>query len=141
MGGKDKKPTASDKAPAWENSNHPLHIHHSDQPGAILVPQLLAEDNFSTWIDSMNVALQIKNKIGFVDGTLPRPKKNPDEQNQWNRCDILVKTWLKASMSKEIGKSFSHCKDSRMIWLELHERFGQTNIVQLFHLENLIHDC
>nr|XP_011457635.1 PREDICTED: uncharacterized protein LOC101309778 [Fragaria vesca subsp. vesca] len=120
--GEDQKPTTSDKAPAWENSNHPLHIHHSDQPRAILVPQLLAEDNFNSWIDSMNAAFQIKNKIGLVDGTLPKPKKNPDEQNQWNRCDILAKTWLKASMSKEIGKSFSHCKDSRTIWLELHER-------------------
>nr|XP_011463542.1 PREDICTED: uncharacterized protein LOC105351284 [Fragaria vesca subsp. vesca] len=139
--GEDQKPTALDKAPAWENSNHPLHIHHSDQLGAILVPQLLAEDNFSSWIDSMNAALQIKNKIGLVDGTLPKPKKNPDEQNQWIRCDILVKTWLKASMSKEIGKNFSHCKDSRTVWLELHERFGQTNIIQLFHIENSIHDC
>nr|XP_011462766.1 PREDICTED: uncharacterized protein LOC105351068 [Fragaria vesca subsp. vesca] len=133
--------SSSQKGPAWENSNHPLYIHHSDQPGAILVPQSLVEDNFSAWIESMNMALQIKNKIGFVNGTLPKPVKNPDEQNQWNRCNILVKTWLLASMSKEISKSFSHCKDARTVWLELYERFGQTNTVQLFHIENSIHDC
>ena len=23
----------------WENSNHPLFLHHSDQPGAVLVSQ------------------------------------------------------------------------------------------------------
>ncbi|KAL6138125.1 hypothetical protein ACLB2K_063411 [Fragaria x ananassa] len=69
------------------------------------------EDNFSAWIESMKMALQIKNKIGLVDETLTKPVKNPDEQNQWNQCNILVKTWLLASMSKEIAKSFSHYKD------------------------------
>ncbi|KAL6125297.1 hypothetical protein ACLB2K_073356 [Fragaria x ananassa] len=129
------------KAQAWENSNHPLYIHHSDQLGAILVPQASVEDNFSAWIESMDMAIQIKNKIGFVNGTLTKLVKNPNELNQWNRCNILVKTWLLASMSKEISKSFSHCKDARTVWLELHERFGQTNIVQLFNIENAIHDC
>lgn len=145
MTGEELKPqadaTSSQKVPAWENINNPLYIHHSDQPGAILVPQSLMEDNFSAWIESMKMALQIKNKIGLVDGTLTKPVKNPDEQNQWNWCNILVKTWLLASMSKEISKSFSHCKDARTVWLELYERFGQTNTVQLFHIENAIHDC
>lgn len=27
------------------------------------------------------------------------------------------------------------------MWLELQERVSQTNIVQLFHIENEIHDC
>ncbi|KAL6212030.1 hypothetical protein ACLB2K_017253 [Fragaria x ananassa] len=89
----------------------------------------------------MDMALQIKNKIGFVNGTLIKPVKNPDELLQWNRCNILVKTWLLASMSAPIAKSFSHCKDARTVWLELYERFGQTNNVQLFHVENAIHDC
>nr|XP_011468547.1 PREDICTED: uncharacterized protein LOC105352677 [Fragaria vesca subsp. vesca] len=141
MAGDDQKPEPTSKTPAWENSNHALYIHHSDQPGMILVPQQLVEDNFSSWIESMDMALQIKNKIGLVNGTLTKPVKNPDAQRQWNRCNILVKTWLLGSMSPPIAKSFSHCKDARTVWLELYERFGQTNTVQLFNIENSIHDC
>ncbi|KAL6180250.1 hypothetical protein ACLB2K_046915 [Fragaria x ananassa] len=44
---------------------------------------------------------------------------------------------INTTKSKEISKSFSHCKDART-WLELYKRFGQTNTVQLFHIENAI---
>ncbi|KAI5335892.1 hypothetical protein L3X38_026026 [Prunus dulcis] len=41
----------------WESPNHPLYLHYSDQPGAVLVPQPLVEDNYSTWVQSMTMAL------------------------------------------------------------------------------------
>ncbi|XP_040367405.1 uncharacterized protein LOC121050660 [Rosa chinensis] len=78
------------------------------------------EDNYNTWVQSMSMALTIKNKKGFIDGTLKRPTHNPDEQQQWDRCNTLVKTWLLGAMSKEISSSVIHCKEAR---------------------ENAIHDC
>ncbi|KAM1344866.1 hypothetical protein TB2_033781 [Malus domestica] len=90
----------------WANPNHPLFLHHSDQPGAILVPQPLMEDNYSTWVQSMSMALIVKNKLGLVNGTIKEPSSNnPEELQQWNRCNNLVKTWLLGSMSKEISGS------------------------------------
>ncbi|KAL6276449.1 hypothetical protein ACE6H2_020050 [Prunus campanulata] len=44
-------------------------------------------------------------------------------------------------MSKEISGSVINCKDARQMWLDLQERFSHANIVQLFHIENEIHDC
>ncbi|CAN6675761.1 unnamed protein product [Malus baccata var. baccata] len=126
----------------WENPNHPLFLHHSDQPGAILVPQSLVEDNYGTWVQSMTMALTFKNKLGFVDGTVKKPHEEQfEELQQWNRCNNLVKMWLLGSMSKEISGSVIHCKDARHMWLDLQERFSHVNIVQLFHIENEIHDC
>ncbi|KAM5558250.1 hypothetical protein ABKV19_020127 [Rosa sericea] len=147
-GGEDQKiiehgkSSTSPKNPEpWENSNHPLFLHHSDQPGAVLVSQPLVEDNYTTWTQSMSMALTIKNKKGFVDGSIKRPTDRVEEQQQWDRCNILVKTWLLGSMSKEISGSVIHCKDARSMWLELQERFSHINTVQLFHIENAIHDC
>ena len=48
-------------AKPWEYPNHQLYLHYSDQPSAILVPQSLAEDNYSDWSQSMINALTIKN--------------------------------------------------------------------------------
>ncbi|KAL6213230.1 hypothetical protein ACLB2K_012677 [Fragaria x ananassa] len=70
----------------WENSNHPLFLHHSDQPGAMLVSEPLTEDNYSTWAPSMMIALRIKNKTGFVDGTL----KRPTPKNAINGTDVIL---------------------------------------------------
>jgi hypothetical protein len=89
----------------------------------------------------MIMALTIKNKKGFVDGTLKRPTHNADEQFQWDRCNTLVKTWLLGAISKDISSSVIHCRDARGMWLELQERFSQPNTVALFHIENDIHSC
>ncbi|CAN6691442.1 unnamed protein product [Malus baccata var. baccata] len=118
--------------PKWENPNHPFFLHHSDQPGAILVPQPLVEDNYNTWVQSMSMALTVKNKLGFVDGTITKPSESNLEQlQQWNRCNNLVKTWLLGSMSKEISGSVINYKDARQMWTDLQERFSH----------NEIHDC
>ena len=132
---------SSAAAAPWENPNHPLYIHHSDQPGMILVPQALTEDNYIDWSDSMAMALTVKNKHGFIDGTITRSLFNVAEQGQWDRCNILVKTWLFSSMSKEIKRSLAHCKTAYDIWEELKERFSHTNTVKLFNIENDIHKC
>ncbi|KAL6346970.1 hypothetical protein AAG906_012221 [Vitis piasezkii] len=72
---------------------------------------------------------------------LNRPTHNPNEQQEWDHCNILVKTWLLGAISKEISNSVIHCKDARTMWLELQERFSHTNTVQLFNIENAIHEC
>lgn len=136
-GGSDSSRTTA----PWEISTHPLYIHYSDQPSAKLVSQILVEDNYMNWVQSMEMALTIKNKKGFVDGSLTRSQHNPDEQTQWDRCNTLVKTWLLGAMSKEISDSVIHCKDAAGMWLELKERFSQINTVALFQVEAAIHGC
>ncbi|CAL2267225.1 unnamed protein product [Prunus armeniaca] len=134
--------TGMPSKPKWENPNHPLYLHHADQLGVILVPQPLVEDNYSTWVQSMSMALTVKNKIDFVDGSIKEPSGDkPDELQQWKHCNNLVKTWLLGSMSKEIVGSVIHCKDASQMWLDLQERFSHVNTVQLFHIENEIYDC
>ncbi|KAJ8629839.1 hypothetical protein MRB53_023162 [Persea americana] len=133
--------TGMPSKPNWENLNHTLYLHHADQPGIILVPQPLVEDNYNTWVQSMSMALTAEHKISFVDESIKEPSGDkPDELQQWKRCNNLVKTWLLGSMSKEIASGIIHCKDARQMWLDLQERFSHVNTVQLFHIENEIHD-
>lgn len=41
----EKASGSSRIAELWENPNCPLFLHHSDQPGVVLVSQPLMEDN------------------------------------------------------------------------------------------------
>ncbi|XXG72631.1 hypothetical protein AAC387_Pa07g1686 [Persea americana] len=114
--------TGMPSKPNWENLNHPLYLHHADQPGIILVPQPLVEDNYSTWVQSISMALTAKHKISFVDELIKEPSGDkPDELQQWKRYNNLVKTWLLGSMSKEIAGSIIHCKDARQMWPDFQE--------------------
>lgn len=89
----------------------------------------------------MTMAWTVKNKVGLIDGSIKEPdESNQEESQQRNRCNNLVKTWLLGSMSKEIASSVINCKNARQMWLDLQERFAHTNVVQLFNVENEIHD-
>ncbi|KAL6209516.1 hypothetical protein ACLB2K_020456 [Fragaria x ananassa] len=83
--------TVSHTSEPWEKPSHPLYIHYTDQAGTVLVPQLLMEDNYTDWTQSMTMALAIKNKKGLIDGSIKRPSYNEAQQQQWDRVDMLVK--------------------------------------------------
>nr|KYP53676.1 hypothetical protein KK1_024250 [Cajanus cajan] len=51
----------------------PYYIHASNSPGQIFVSEPLNDGNYGEWVTDMSNALYAKNKIGFVDGTIPIP--------------------------------------------------------------------
>lgn len=59
----------------------PYAIHHSDSPSTILVTPLLTGDNYGTWNRAITMALRAKNKVGFVNGSLPKPETENEIQN------------------------------------------------------------
>ncbi|KAL5764145.1 hypothetical protein ACOSP7_016494 [Xanthoceras sorbifolium] len=91
------------KANKFNNPNDPFYLHHSDQPGLVLVAQLLNEENYSTWSRVMLMALNIKNKEGFVNGAIKHPLETSiAEIQQWRRCNNLVRAWIFNSISQDI---------------------------------------
>ncbi|KAL6196842.1 hypothetical protein ACLB2K_032455 [Fragaria x ananassa] len=106
---------------SWDHHSHPLHLQANDQPGVVLVQQPLTEHNYQTWARLMRESLLCKTKVGFIDGTLKRPTEASPEQTQWEKCNVLVKSWLTASMKDEIKASVVSLTEARTIWLELKE--------------------
>ncbi|KAL5790526.1 hypothetical protein ACOSQ2_005414 [Xanthoceras sorbifolium] len=46
-----------------EDTSSPFFLHHSDNPGLVLVSQTLTRDNYASWSKSMLIALSVKNKL------------------------------------------------------------------------------
>lgn len=145
----DKAKTSSN----FEDPNNPLYLHHSDHPGVVLVSQLLTEENYSTWSRAMIMALRAKNKLGLVDGSIPKPStssakesqqkpsaSSAEELQQWTRCNDMVKSWLLNSLSREISPSVIYCDLACEIWQELKERFSQVSSPHVFQIERDIHN-
>ena len=105
-------------APKWyDDPSHPLYLHHSDQPGMILVAQSLNQENYHIWSHAMLMALTIKNKDGFIDGTVTRPPASSDtETKQWTRCNILVKGWILNTISPKIAESVMYNDTAYELW-------------------------
>ncbi|GJX77414.1 putative RNA-directed DNA polymerase [Tanacetum coccineum] len=102
-------PPARDNPPVVLISNldagNPLHVHNSDNSSSILVPfKLLGTGNYRMWNNAMKLALQARNKYGFVDGTCSRDSYADSDVlcAQWDRCNAMVLTWIMNVVSNDV---------------------------------------
>ena len=79
----------------------------------------------------MVIALSVKNKFGFIDGSITKPSgKNLDLLNSWLRNNNMVKAWILNSVSKEISASILYSESAFKIWCDLRER-GSNRVMDL----------
>lgn len=91
--------------------SNPYYLQSGDHPRAMLISQLLTDNNFLTWNKSMSMALIVKNKLCFVDGALRKPYESDPMYHAWIRYNTVVLYWLLNALSKEIASSIL-CIDS-----------------------------
>src|ERR1044072_981335 len=120
-----------------DNGGNPFYLHRSDNPGLVLVSQLLTGENYNSWQRAMTIALSVKNKLGFVNGELLRPLPGDASLQSWIRNNHMVMSWILNSVSKEIVSSIIYCSSAFQIWNDLHELFQQSNGTRIFQLKTL----
>ncbi|XP_021745652.1 uncharacterized protein LOC110711548 [Chenopodium quinoa] len=102
-------------------------ISNSDNPNSSLVPVVFTGVNYMRWRRNVLRALGEKNKIGFVDGSIPELVVNDSLFSKWKCCDYMVMSWLLSSMSADIDDDFAYVESVAELWSEIKERFGQSN--------------
>ncbi|KAL2239042.1 UNVERIFIED_CONTAM: Retrovirus-related Pol polyprotein from transposon RE2 [Sesamum indicum] len=115
-----------------------LYIHPSENSSLTLASSPLDGTNFLTWSRSVYVALGTKMKLGFIDGTLPRPDTGSTTFEQWRRVDLLVTSWIWNSISRDIVESFMFVNSSRELWLEIQSRYGRSNGPMIYRIQREI---
>lgn len=73
------------------------------------------------WICAMVMALSAKNKLGFVNGNVPKPTTSSPASPIGISCNDMVKSWLLNSLSLKISSSVVYCDLAYEIWTKLHE--------------------
>jgi len=70
------KSSSGATAPAvqpWENTSSPYFLSSGDNPSVSLVAQPLTKENYSTWSRAILISLDAMTKLGFIDGSIPKP--------------------------------------------------------------------
>uniref|UniRef100_A0A7C8Z4N7 Retrotransposon Copia-like N-terminal domain-containing protein n=1 Tax=Opuntia streptacantha TaxID=393608 RepID=A0A7C8Z4N7_OPUST len=119
----------------FTDPSHDLFLHPSDNPNNVLISDVLNGRNYGTWKKSIEIALIAKNKLGFVLGTCTKPEATSPLLSQWDRCDKMVISWLLHAVEKKIADSILFSSSSRQIWLDLEQRFGQSDGTKFFQVK------
>ncbi|GAU34412.1 hypothetical protein TSUD_217520 [Trifolium subterraneum] len=114
----------------------PYFVHSSDGPSTVKVTPLLTGSNYHSWSRSMRRALGGKLKIEFIDGSIDVPTDQFDPSfRAWNRCNMLVHSWIMNSVSDSIAQSIVVMENSLDVWNDLKERFSQADLVRISELQ------
>ncbi|XP_024159530.1 uncharacterized protein LOC112166833 [Rosa chinensis] len=130
-----KSETASDFSKTDISNSY--FTHHSDHPGLVLVSKSLNGDNYSGWKRAMTLALNSKNKLGFIDGSIEAPSKaaNPEGYATRSRCNDMVHSWIVNTLNPEIADSVIYYPTAHEVWEDLYERFSQSNAPCIFEIQ------
>uniref|UniRef100_A0A803NB22 Integrase catalytic domain-containing protein n=1 Tax=Chenopodium quinoa TaxID=63459 RepID=A0A803NB22_CHEQI len=116
------------------NFNDPYFLSNGDHPGMPLGTHILTGANFLNWSRAVKMALIARNKLQFVDGSLPMPATDSADYQKWLPNDYMVMSWILNSMDKVLAESFMFVNSSNQLWIELTERFGRTSAPRIFEL-------
>jgi hypothetical protein len=84
----------------------------------------------------MSIALIVKNKIAFVDGSLAQPTTTDQSLRVvWLRSNNLVLSWLINSIAKDIRSSLLYFTPAFDIWEELRIIYLRSDGPKVFSLE------
>jgi hypothetical protein len=117
---------------------NPYFLYPNENPALVLVTPLLNGGNYHSWSRSMTVALRSKNKIQFINGSLPRPNDEDRDSLAWDRCNTMLMSWLNNSVEPEIAQSVLWMENASEIWKELKDRFYQGDVFRISDLQEEI---
>lgn len=100
-----------------------------------LTAKLFNGSNFVRWSRFAQRALGAKHKLGFLDGSFPRPEEDSSDLQSWIRCDYMVTCWMVNSRSSDLAEAFMYVHSSKQPWYELSESSGRTSGPLVFQLQ------
>ena len=111
------KSTSSATAPTiqpQENTFSPCFLSSGYNLGVSLVVQPLTEEIYNTWSRAILISLDAKTKLGFIDGSIPKPQSvDHPYYTSWCKCNSNVLARLFNFVSKDLQSSIVYFKTAR----------------------------
>ncbi|GAU15747.1 hypothetical protein TSUD_235630 [Trifolium subterraneum] len=81
-----------------------------------------------------------KNKLAFVDGSMPIPDFHDLNRRAWERCNHLIHSWIIKSVTKQIAQTLVFHENCIDVWEDLQERFSKVDRVRIANLRASINN-
>ena len=68
----------------------PYYINPSENTALPIISEKFSGEASGEWKRSMIITFSTKNKLGFIDGSLPKPTEDDPNCGAWKRCDAII---------------------------------------------------
>ncbi|GKB95907.1 ribonuclease H-like domain-containing protein [Tanacetum coccineum] len=89
--------------------SNPLHLHPNDVAALTVESvKLKGTGNYQVWSCAMLLALEGKNKTGFIDGSCRRSNTDEVLGREWDRVNVVVLGWILNSIYGSVTFTLHH---------------------------------
>ncbi|EOY13666.1 Uncharacterized protein TCM_032303 [Theobroma cacao] len=135
--GSQRSQTSSELLPVGD-PQFPYYLHHIDHLGSVVINPKLTTNNYVAWSRSFLLALSIRNKLGFINGSIPKPQVTDDLYSSWIRCNNLIVAWILDSISPPIASTVFYMDFAMKIWSALKQSYAQPDDTRVCNLQYTI---
>ncbi|XP_076916032.1 uncharacterized protein LOC143575583 [Bidens hawaiensis] len=108
--------------------SNPLYLHPSDSSTfSIINVKLKGTENYGVWANAMKLALQVKNKVGFINGKCLKSTNDEVLASHWDRCNSIVLTWILNSVCDELYAGQVYSESAFDVWEELRDTYDKVD--------------
>nr|KYP33320.1 hypothetical protein KK1_045836 [Cajanus cajan] len=125
----------SEEVDSSVNVHSLLYLHPNENIAMAFVSPSLDSMNYHSWSRSMLTALSAKNKLEFIDGSVPQPLPSDRSYGAWKRCNNMVISWLVHSVSSSIRQSILWMDQAEAIWHDLQSHYSQGDLLRISDLQ------
>lgn len=119
----------------------PYSLHASDNPGALITYVTFTGDNYNEWSTELVNAIKAKRKLGFIDGSIPKPSIDDPNFELWSSVNSMIVGWIRSSIEARVRSTVTFISDSHKLWENLKKRFSVGNKVRIHHLKEQLSSC
>uniref|UniRef100_A0A7N2LKF0 Retrotransposon Copia-like N-terminal domain-containing protein n=1 Tax=Quercus lobata TaxID=97700 RepID=A0A7N2LKF0_QUELO len=87
----------------------------------------------------MKMALNAKNKPGFIDGSITKPTESQSDAQLWDCCNDMVLSWILNSIDKNLVASLIFHDSAQTVWLDLEAHFSQNPLPFVSKVYSILH--
>ncbi|XP_071721728.1 uncharacterized protein [Rutidosis leptorrhynchoides] len=112
------------------------YVHISENSAFSLVAPPLNGSNYQSWSRAIRRALSLKNKVLFIDSSLPLPLMNDSLFIAWEKANNIIVSWLQAVVTPSIAKSVEWIEVVAYVWCDFKDRFGRGDFIRISDLQS-----
>ncbi|XP_009628584.1 uncharacterized protein [Nicotiana tomentosiformis] len=119
--------TSSESTFSTVEPSYPLYLYPSDFPRTVIVATTFNGLGYGSWRRGMLIGLSCKNKLGLINGMIPKPSADFPFYEPWCRCNDMVIAWILNSLDMKIRKTVMYTESAEKLWKEIEQRYGKPN--------------
>ena len=101
--------------------------------------------NYELWERAVTTALNAKNKLGFITGSLKRPETTNDEDfgesHAWDMANSMLCSWILHVIDPKLIMTIAYCDTAKAMWDGLRKRYDMANTPKIHQLKADITNC